>query len=185
MRFLCERFVSALTLFFLSLPLLFLVLAVRLESSGPGFFRQVRVGRHRRPFVCYKIRTMALGTPEAGTHEVAASAVTRVGRFLRATKLDELPQLLNVVRGEMAFVGPRPCLPSQVELVEARDRLGVFEVLPGITGLGQIRGIDMSDPDRLARCDAEYVRARNLRLDLSILWATFRGAGGGDRVNSA
>lgn len=185
MRSFCERLVSAVALLFLFPLLLPVLLAVRLESSGPGFFRQVRVGRHRRPFICYKVRTMALGTPEAGTHEVAASAVTRVGRFLRTTKLDELPQLWNVARGEMAFIGPRPCLPSQVELVAARDRLGVFEVLPGITGLGQVRGIDMSDPDRLARCDAEYVGARNLRLDLSILWATFRGAGGGDRVKSA
>jgi O-antigen biosynthesis protein WbqP len=185
MRSLCERLVSAVALFILFPLLLLVLLAVRLESSGPGFFRQVRVGRHRRPFICYKVRTMAQGTPEAGTHEVAASAVTRVGRFLRTTKLDELPQLINVARGEMAFVGPRPCLPSQVELVEARDRLGIFEVLPGITGLGQVRGIDMSDPDRLARCDGEYVSARNLRLDLSILWATFRGAGGGDRVKSA
>jgi lipopolysaccharide/colanic/teichoic acid biosynthesis glycosyltransferase len=94
---------------------------------------------------------MAAGTKQAGTHEVSASSVTKIGRFLRATKLDEIPQLWNVVRGEMAFVGPRPCLPSQTELVQEREIRGVYGIIPGITGLGQVRGIDMSEPVRLPR----------------------------------
>lgn len=185
MRFFSERIAAALALLALSPLLLVLLVAVRLESTGPGLFRQMRVGHRLRHFVCYKLRTMAQGTPEGGTHTIAASAVTRLGRFLRATKLDELPQLWNVACGEMAFVGPRPCLPSQTELVAARDRLGVFEVLPGITGLGQVRGIDMSDPVRLAECDAEYLAKRSFGYDIRLLWCTLLGAGREDRVKPA
>jgi O-antigen biosynthesis protein WbqP len=101
--------------------------------------------------------------------------LTRVGSFLRRYRLDELPQLLNVLLGDMSLVGPRPCLPSQNELVEARRRLGVFEVPPGITGLAQVGGIDMSDPDRLAKVDAQYVCSRSFAGDLKLIWATLRG----------
>ncbi|MEM1443096.1 MAG: sugar transferase, partial [Verrucomicrobiota bacterium] len=97
----------------------------------------------------------------------------------------EIPQLWNVLRGEMSFVGPRPCLPSQSELIEEREKRGVFTVLPGVTGLGQINGIDMSVPERLAECDAEYVQNQNLALDLRIIWQTVMGAGREDRVRSA
>lgn len=173
----------ALVALVLVLPLLLVLgLAVRLGSEGPALFRQERVGRNREPFVCLKIRTMATGTRQAGTHEISAASVTPVGGFLRRTKLDELPQLLNILRGEMSFVGPRPCLPGQTELVAEREKRGVFEVLPGITGLGQVRGIDMSDPVRLAECDAEYVRERSFALDLKLLWQTLAGAGREDRV---
>jgi O-antigen biosynthesis protein WbqP len=115
---------------------------------------------------------------------VSASSVTKIGRFLRATKLDEIPQLWNVVRGEMAFVGPRPCLPSQTELVQEREIRGVYGIIPGITGLGQVRGIDMSEPLRLAEIDAEYLQTRSLALDLRLAWQTVRGGGSGDRVKS-
>lgn len=165
--------------------LVVLVPLVRLTSQGPAFFRQERVGRNQKSFVCWKLRTMAEGTKQAGTHEVSAAAVTPVGGFLRKTKLDEIPQLWNVLRGEMSFVGPRPCLPTQVELIEEREKQGVFSVLPGITGLGQIRGIDMSVPEKLARCDAEYVEKRSLALDLRILWETVMGAGREDRVRTS
>ncbi len=160
------------------------VLLIRIDSPGGAIFRQERVGRNRSHFVCYKLRTMASGTKQAGTHEVSSSAVTKVGRVLRATKLDEIPQLWNVMCGEMAFVGPRPCLPSQVELVHEREIRGVYGILPGITGLGQVRGIDMSEPVRLAKVDAEYLQARSLRLDLRIVWETVCGGGSGDRVKS-
>lgn len=162
-----------------------LALAVRLDSPGPGIFRQVRVGRHKQPFTCYKLRTMASGTPNVPTHDASAAYVTRLGNFLRKTKLDELPQLWNVVRRDMSFVGPRPCLQTQVDLIRERDERGVFDILPGITGLAQIRGIDMSNPVRLAEADAEYVRRRSLRLDLEILLRTIvRGEGRGDRVGA-
>ncbi len=184
MRKLLEQIVAA-TALILVLPLLgLLVWLIRRDSPGPGLFRQERVGKDRRVFCCYKLRTMAAGTKQAGTHEVSAASVTRMGSFLRKTKLDELPQLWNVARGDMAFVGPRPCLPGQEELVRERDARGVYSILPGITGLGQVRGIDMSDPVRLATCDAEYLTRRGLLLDLRILAQTLGGKGGGDRVNS-
>lgn len=126
---------------------------------------------------------MALGTRVAGTHEVSAASVTSVGKFLRSSKLDELPQLWNVLRGEMSLVGPRPCLPVQEELIEERRKRGVLEVLPGITGLAQVEGIDMSDPQKLASRDADYTNSRSFGLDLKIIARTLFGGGSGDRVH--
>jgi O-antigen biosynthesis protein WbqP len=159
--------------------LLIVVAAVRLSSPGPAIFTQARVGRDERPFTCYKLRTMYVGTASLPTHQVQASSVTSLGEYLRRFKVDEIPQLWNVLLGDMSLVGPRPCLPSQTELVEARRRLGVFEVRPGITGVAQVRGIDMSDPERLAKVDAEYARSRSLAGDLKLIWATLRGHGVG------
>lgn len=174
--------VSILLLFWWLLVLVWLV--IRLHSEGPGLFRQIRVGQGGRPFTCYKFRTMKQGTVQAGTHEVSAIAVTDgLGSFLRRSKLDELPQILNILRDEISLVGPRPCLPVQTELVEARRDRGVLEVKPGITGLAQIEGIDMSDPDRLATRDADYVALQSLALDVGILISTGLGRGQGDKVS--
>ena len=151
------------------------VIAVRLDSQGPALFCQTRVGRHRRPFTCYKLRTMHIGTAQRATHLVGDDAITRFGRFARRTKLDEVPQLFNVLIGDMSLVGPRPCLPSQTELVEARSRLGVYEARPGITGLAQIQGVDMSTPQRLAELDSAYLSSRTFAGDLRIIVATFVG----------
>ena len=164
--------------------ILLLIALVRLTSSGPGIFAQERVGRHREIFLCYKLRTMYLATPPAATHEVKSSAVTGLGRWLRRLKLDELPQLWNVLKGEMSLVGPRPCLPIQTELVDERSKLGVFEVRPGITGLAQVLGVDMSDPRRLAEIDEDYVRSRTLAGDVVLILKTLVGGGSGDRVRS-
>lgn len=161
-----------------------LIPIVRFTSPGSALFHQRRVGRNREIFFCHKIRTMATGTPQVGTHEVSESSVTGIGRLLRRTKLDEIPQLWNVFTGEMSLVGPRPCLPSQSELIREREERGVFALRPGITGLGQIRGIDMSDPIGLAECDAEYAAERSAIFDLKLIWLTLVGAGMGDRVNS-
>jgi O-antigen biosynthesis protein WbqP len=155
------------------------VLVIRATSPGPGIFSQERVGRGGTPFLCRKLRTMFAGTLSAPTHEVPASRVTPVGRFLRRTKLDELPQLWNVLIGEMSLVGPRPCLPTQTALVEARRRRGVAGLRPGITGLAQVRGIDMADPEALAEIDAEYLAAASLALDLRILMRTIFGGSRG------
>lgn len=166
-----------------ALPIAILVLLIRRESEGPGIFSQQRVGRDGRLFYCHKLRTMRTGTPNVPTHDVQAAQITPIGAFLRRTKLDELPQLWNVLTGEMSFVGPRPCLPSQTTLIEERTKRGVQSLRPGITGLAQINDIDMSDPLRLAEKDAEYLRARSFGLDLSILFRTvFQRAGSGDRV---
>jgi O-antigen biosynthesis protein WbqP len=165
-------------------PFLILIfVAIRLQSPGSAIFAQARVGRREHLFTCYKFRTMRTGTANVPTHQVDASSITSIGHFLRKFKLDELPQLYNVVVGDMSLVGPRPCLPSQTELVEARRKLGVFKVRPGITGLAQVRGVDMSDPARLAEVDAQYVRAQGLSLDLYLIVSTLAGRGIGiDRV---
>lgn len=150
-------------------------LAIRLTSKGPGIFAQERVGKNRKVFQCYKFRTMQVGTVQAGTHQVSASSVTSVGKFLRKTHLDELPQFVNLLKNEMSLVGPRPCLPNQDELIEARDKQGVFSVKPGITGLAQVRNIDMSDPDKLANVDAYYLDIRTTIMDILLLLATVFG----------
>jgi O-antigen biosynthesis protein WbqP len=125
---------------------------------------------------------MYMETGNAPSHEVSASAVTPLGRRLRALKLDELPQLWNVLRGHMSLVGPRPCLPSQTKLIAARRQRGLHTIRPGITGIAQVAGIDMSDPARLAAKDAEYLTRMSLRFDLQLLLATLLGNGRGDRV---
>lgn len=163
--------------------LLVIIIAIRFQSPGSAIFAQVRVGKGGRLFTCYKLRTMYSGTSNVPTHLVAASAVTALGDYLRRFKIDELPQLWNVLLGDMSLVGPRPCLPSQTELVEARSKLGVLEVRPGITGLAQVNGVDMSDANRLAELDARYVRSQSLSNDLKLIWATLRGHGiGVDQV---
>jgi O-antigen biosynthesis protein WbqP len=126
---------------------------------------------------------MFSGTAHVPTHQVSGSSITRFGAYLRRLKLDELPQLFNVVKGDMSLVGPRPCLTSQQQLIEERRLLGVLDALPGITGLAQVRGVDMSDPVLLAQLDAQYVAKRNLFGDLKLIWATLRGSGIGiDRI---
>jgi len=163
---------AALLLVGTSPVLLLAVLAVRASSPGPAIFSQTRVGRDGALFRCHKLRTMYKGTPSLPSHEAPASAVTSVGRVLRKFKIDELPQFWNVLKGEMSLVGPRPCLPTQTELIECRGRLGVLEALPGITGLAQVRGIDMSNPKLLAETDAAYLKAASFWLDLRILFGT-------------
>jgi O-antigen biosynthesis protein WbqP len=151
------------------------------ESRSP-LIRQVRIGRDQQPFELVKFRTMRLGTADLPTHMVDANAVTPFGRFLRRSKLDELPQLWNVLKGEMSLVGPRPCLPTQSELVAERAALGVFAVRPGITGVAQLSGVDMSMPRRLAEVDAGMIRDLGLKLYLGCIVATALGRGWGDRV---
>jgi lipopolysaccharide/colanic/teichoic acid biosynthesis glycosyltransferase len=149
-------------------------LAVKATSPGPGFFAQVRMGRDEVPFTLYKLRSMRDGTPDMATHQAGQSVVTPVGRFLRATKLDELPQVVNMLRGELSLIGPRPGLPVQAELNMARRTQGVFSVTPGLTGLAQVQGIDMRDPERLALIDQHYVALQSLALDLRIALATLK-----------
>lgn len=143
-------------------PLLVLVWIVGWFDNRSPLFLQERVGRHQQPFVLLKFRTMRPETASVATHLVDAAAITPFGRFLRRTKLDELPQLWNVLRGEMTLVGPRPCLLNQEELIAERAARGVFKALPGITGLAQVQGIDMSTPALLARTDAEMMETLGL-----------------------
>lgn len=154
------------------------------ERHNP-FFTQIRLGRYEELFRIYKIRTMEPSTQSVATHHVPEFAVTRTGRLLRQLKIDELPQLINVLFGHMSLVGPRPGLPQQTELAEARRLLNVFDVTPGITGLGQIQGIDMSEPERLARIDAEYISSQSIRKDIQILASTFTRRNSGIRLSLA
>lgn len=155
---------------------------VRHGSPGPGIFAQERVGQYGKTFTCYKFRTMQQGTVQAGTHEISQASVTPIGRFLRGSKVDELPQVWNILKNEISLIGPRPGLPLQTELFEARRASGVFEVKPGISGLAQVNNIDMSDPDILARWDARYIALQSLLLDLNVVISTVSGGGKGDNV---
>lgn len=175
----------ALVILLLASPAMIVVaIAIATTSEGPVIFSQTRVGRNRAAFQCLKFRTMAAGTPDVSSHHASVAWITPVGGFLRRTKLDELPQLINVLRGEMSLVGPRPCLPGQLELVAARSAKGVFDVLPGITGKAQLEGVDMSEPERLAAIDQQYIVTRTFRGDLAILVRTAFGKGSGDAAKA-
>lgn len=157
-------------------------LLIWLDDRANPFFVQRRLGRDERPFRLIKLRTMRVGTGDRPSHEAGRKSITRVGALLRRTKLDELPQLWNVLCGEMSFVGPRPGLPSQIELADSRRRHGVHHILPGITGVSQVRGLDMSTPEHLAETDALYLRDWSLKRDLQLLMRTALGGGRGDAV---
>jgi len=151
-------------------------------DTGSPLFRQARVGRLQKPFTLVKFRTMRPDTASVATHLADASAVTKLGHFLRRSKLDELPQLWNVLKGEMSLVGPRPCLLSQAELIDERESRGVFNARPGITGLAQIKGIDMSTPRLLAETDALMLKEMDLRAYFTFILKTVTGSGSGDRI---
>ena len=174
---------SIIALVLLSPLILIIYILILVETRSP-IYVQERVGYRQRAFILFKFRTMKSNTPSLATHLVSDNALTTTGRVLRKTKFDELPQLFNVLRGEMSLVGPRPCLFNQSELILARDRLGVFEVLPGITGLSQLRKIDMSTPELLARTDAEMIRDLSLAKYFQFLILTAFGMGAGDRIDN-
>ena len=142
--------------------LIMVVIVIRFEIKKP-FFLQERVGLKKKPFNLIKFRTMKIDTPSIGTHLTDKSVITKTGNLLRVTKIDELPQLWNVFVGEMSLVGPRPCLYNQKELILERENLGIFNFKPGITGLSQIKKIDMSTPKLLAQKDFEMVNELNLK----------------------
>lgn len=164
------------------LPLMIIILMVGLFDTGSPVFRQLRVGKNRELFTLFKFRTMRRDTASVASHLASASAITPLGRFLRKSKLDELPQLWNVLRGDMSLVGPRPCLYNQQELIDERERLGVFQVKPGITGLAQVNKIDMSTPKLLAETDARMIRELTVGQYFSYIVQTVLGKGAGDRV---
>ena len=163
-------------------PILALLWILGWLDTGAPLFRQKRVGRNQKPFTLVKFRTMRPDTASVATHLADASAVTKLGHFLRRSKLDELPQLWNVLKGEMSLVGPRPCLFSQTELIEERESRGVFNARPGVTGLAQISGIDMSTPRLLAETDALMLKELNLRAYFTFILKTVTGSGRGDRI---
>ena len=166
----------------LTLPILLLICLIGFFDTRRPLFLQQRVGRHQRPFTLVKFRTMRVGTAQVATHQAQASAITRFGAFLRKSKLDELPQLWNVLWGQMSLVGPRPCLFSQEELIAERAARGVYDHRPGITGLAQINDIDMSTPQLLAETDARMLQCLGLGAYFKYIVLTVLGRGKGDRV---
>jgi len=163
-------------------PVFLVIYLVGLVDTGSPLFRQKRVGRGKRPFTLVKFRTMKVGTASVATHLANIASVTPFGSFLRKTKLDELPQLWNVLKGEMSLVGPRPCLFSQEELIHEREIRGVLEVSPGITGLAQVQGIDMSTPQLLAETDQLMLQSFTVGSYFRYLLQTVIGKGSGDRI---
>ena len=146
---------------------------ILLEDGRPVFFIQKRIGKDLKVFNIYKLRTMYMNTPNVGTHEVKKSNYLKTGSILRFTKVDELPQLINFIKGELFLIGPRPGLETQLKLKDERLKREVFSVVPGISGLGQVLGYDMSDPVKLSKIDALYISNKSIQLDIEILIATF------------
>jgi O-antigen biosynthesis protein WbqP len=165
-------------------PILFVLIIIGYLDTGSAIFRQKRVGKGKKPFNLMKFRSMHVNAPSVATHLASSSSITPFGGFLRKSKLDELPQLWNVLAGDMSLVGPRPNLFNQEELIEERDLRGVYFVRPGITGLAQINKIDMSTPKLLAETDARMIEELNFLSYFKYILLTIFGKGFGDRIKN-
>jgi len=163
-------------------PVLLVLCVIGLFDTGSPVFRQERVGRYKKPFTLVKFRTMSVDTASVASHLASSSSITKFGHFLRRTKLDELPQLWNVLKGEMSLVGPRPCLFNQEELIQQRDQRGVLGARPGVTGLAQVNDIDMSTPTLLAETDAKMLENLTVAAYFKYIVMTVSGKGSGDRI---
>lgn len=164
------------------LPILLSILILGFVDTGSPIFLQKRVGRNKKSFTLVKFRTMDVNTVSVASHLAGSASITRLGRFFRETKLDELPQLWNVLKGDMSLVGPRPNLFNQEELIEARDLFGVYNSRPGITGLAQINDIDMSSPELLAKTDAKMISDMSTANYFRYIFLTVAGKGRGDKI---
>lgn len=175
MKRLFDLALGLLALVILLLPLMLIWLAVRLSSPGPALYWSRRVGRHNRIFLMPKFRTMRTDTPAVATHLLQDPQrwITPVGGFLRRTSLDELPQLWSIVTGDMSFVGPRPALFNQDDLIDLRTRKGIHLLAPGLTGWAQINGRDELPIPAKVALDEEYLHRQSFTFDLKIVWLTF------------
>ena len=172
---LLDRFCAILLLLAMAIPMLLIAIAVKMTSKGPVFFKQTRVGIHKKPFAIFKFRTMILDAP----HDVPTHALhepekwmTPIGAWLRRSSLDELPQLLNIAMGDMSFVGPRPSLPNQEDLISMRERYGANDMKPGLTGWAQIHGRNHIDVSEKARLDGEYAHKVSFSMDIRCILGT-------------
>jgi O-antigen biosynthesis protein WbqP len=159
----------------LALPMLLIGLFIRLGSKGPAFHVSQRIGRDNKPFSMYKFRTMTKNAPVVATHLMteAERYVTPIGSFLRNTSLDEVPQLLNIIKGEMSLVGPRPALFNQADLIAMRTEIGVHHLVPGLTGWAQVNGRDELPIPKKVELDHYYLENRNFLFDIKIIFLTF------------
>lgn len=170
-----DLMLSLLILAGLSIVFIILSLVIKLDSKGPVFFKQKRIGKGKKEFHILKFRTMRTDAPkEMPTHllDKPDIYITPVGKFLRKTSLDELPQLINILRGDMSLIGPRPALWNQHDLIKERDKYKANDILPGLTGLAQISGRDELPIDMKAKIDGEYVEKQNAKLDSEIFIKT-------------
>lgn len=172
-----DRIMAFLGIILLSPLFILLMIAIKADSRGPVFFRQKRVGIHKTHFQILKFRTMRIDTPkDTPTHllQNPGQYITKVGGFLRRTSLDELPQIINILKGDMAVVGPRPALWNQYDLIAERDKCGANDILPGLTGWAQINGRDELPIDVKAKLDGEYVKKMGLKMDLKCIFGTVK-----------
>ncbi len=165
-------------------PILLIVTIIGYFDTGSPIFIQQRVGKNKNSFNLIKFRTMSVDTKSVASHLASTASITKLGSFMRKTKIDELPQLINVLKGEMSFVGPRPNLFNQEELINERQDRGVYNVLPGITGLAQVKSIDMSTPKLLAEVDQEMINSLTIKDYFKYIMMTATGSGSGDRVSN-
>ncbi len=173
--------ISLIALVLLAIPMGILAVIIKVDDRGPVFFRQKRIGKDQKTFMMLKFRTMRTDTPkDTATHLLSDPQryITRVGKFLRRTSLDELPQLLNILAGQMSIVGPRPALWNQFDLVEEREKYGVHQVRPGLTGWAQVNGRDELEIPVKARLDGEYIEKFGFVMDVRCFFATLGVLGG-------
>lgn len=164
-------------------PILLVVFIIGKFDTGSPIFIQTRVGKDKKAFRLVKFRTMSVDTKSVASHLASGNSITKFGSFLRKSKIDELPQLINVLMGDMSLVGPRPNLYNQEDLIKQRDLQGVYKVLPGITGLAQVKNIDMSTPVLLAKTDREMIDSLTIKSYFKYIGMTVTGSGRGDAVN--
>ena len=182
---LIDIILSACGIAVLAIPMLIIALAVKLDSKGPVLFRQKRVGKGKTHFEILKFRTMYADVPkDVPTHLLAdpESKITKIGRFLRKSSLDELPQIFNIFKGEMSIIGPRPALWNQFDLIEERDKYGANDVRPGLTGLAQVMGRDELPIDIKAKYDGDYVKDITFKNDVKIFFKTIFSVASADGI---
>ena len=167
---------SALGLLVLAIPMGIIALAIKIDDPGPAIFKQERIGIHKKRFRLYKFRSMKLSTPDLPTHllENPEQYISKIGKFIRKTSLDELPQLWNILKGDMSIIGPRPALWSQDDLIAERDKYGANDVRPGLTGWAQINGRDELEIPVKAKLDGEYVEKLSISFDCKCFFGTIK-----------
>lgn len=174
MKRIFDIIISLIAIIVLFIPIVLICLGIKLSSPGPIFFTQKRIGKNNSHFTIYKFRTMIIDTPNISTEELGnpTAYITSFGKFLRKTSLDELPQLFNIIKGDMSIVGPRPALYNQHQLIAMRDDVGVNSIRPGLTGYAQIMGRDLITDEKKVEYDEYYLHNQTLLFDLLIIWRT-------------